>query len=199
MVYYDANNQPVGYDVEMVSRFAIHMGMVPEFTMMAYEAIGPYVTSGKADMSSAALTITDEREDGMIFGEPSVITQAVLVVPKSGEDVLDYTDFADKDVAVITGVLTYDTTEKIGGRPVNYNDSSSAAEDVRQGRVAGYMHALTAIQVMASQLDGFAAVRYPSPRRFSPHKSGAYPMNRRLSTASTHFSPPSRTMGRWPT
>ncbi len=162
MVYYDANNQPVGYDVEMVSRFAIHMGMVPEFTMMAYEAIGPYVTSGKADMSSAALTITDEREDGMIFGEPSVITQAVLVVPKSGEDVLDYTDFADKDVAVITGVLTYDTTEKIGGRPVNYNDSSSAAEDVRQGRVAGYMHALTAIQVMASQLDGFAAVPVPT-------------------------------------
>jgi len=166
LIYFDANNEPAGFDVEMISLFAQHMGMKPEFTMMAYEAIGPYVVSGKADMSSATLTITDERKKGMIFGEPSVITQAVLIVPKTGADkvsekAIDYTYFAGKEIAVMTGVLTYITTEKIGGKPINYNDSSSAAEDVRQGRVAGYMHALSAVQVMAAQLGGFEAIAVP--------------------------------------
>ncbi|MCL2662236.1 MAG: transporter substrate-binding domain-containing protein, partial [Oscillospiraceae bacterium] len=77
------------------------------------------------------------------------------------EEPLDYTYFEGKDIAVITGVLTYNTTERIGGNPVNYNDSSSAAEDVRQGRVAGYMHTLTAVQVMAAQLNGFEAIAVP--------------------------------------
>ncbi|MDR2713710.1 MAG: ABC transporter permease subunit [Clostridiales bacterium] len=73
----------------------------------------------------------------------------------------DYTDFAGKNIAVITGVLTYNTTEKIGGKPIEYKDSASAAEDVRQGRVAGYMHALTAVQVMAARLDGFETITVP--------------------------------------
>ena len=73
----------------------------------------------------------------------------------------DYTDFKGKDIAVITGVLTYNTTEKIGANPVNYNNSSSAVEDVRNGRVAGYMHALTLVQVIAAQSEGFEVIAVP--------------------------------------
>jgi len=83
LIYFDANNAPVGFDVELMSRFAQHMGMRPEFIMMPYEAIGPYVVSGKADMSAATLTLSSEREAGMIFGRASLISQAVLVVPKA--------------------------------------------------------------------------------------------------------------------
>ena len=166
--YFDANGRPTGMDYEVVSRFALHMGMSLDITMMAYEAIGPYVISGKADMSACYLTVTEDRGQSVIFGDPIVSTQGVLIVPKADGGApaaanrpLDYTDFKGKDIAVITGVLTYNTTEKIGAIPVNYNDSASAAEDVRQGRVAGFMHALTAVQVMAAQLDGFEVVPIP--------------------------------------
>ena len=64
----------------------------------------------------------------------------------------DYTYFAGKDIAVITGVLTYSTTESIGGNPVAYPNSSAAVEDLQAGRVAGFMHALSAVQVIADQL-----------------------------------------------
>jgi len=94
LIYFDANNEPAGFDVDIMSRFAIHMGMKLEITMMAYDAIVPYVVTGKADMSACTLTLTDEREEGIIFGEPSVITQAVLIIPKSagsdGREVLDH-------------------------------------------------------------------------------------------------------------
>ena len=166
LIYLDANGDSVGFDIDIMSRFAQHMGMKLDLTLMAYEAIVPYVISGKADMSACTLTVTDEREEGIIFGDPSVVTQAVLIVPKAAAGssqaaARSAADFAGKDIAVITGALTWNTTEKINAHPVNYNDSSSAAEDVRKGRVAGYMHALTAVQVMASQLDGFEAVAVP--------------------------------------
>ena len=160
-IYYDADGAPTGLDYELINRFALHIGVDLEISMMAYDAIIPYVISGKADMSSCYFTITDERGESVLFGDPTIVTRAVLIVPsgdgtRTAGDKTDY--FKGKDIAVITGALTYNTTEKIGASPVNYNDSSSAAEDVRKGRVAGYMHALTAVQVMAAQLDGFETV-----------------------------------------
>jgi polar amino acid transport system substrate-binding protein len=84
LIYFDANGKPAGFDVDMMSRFALHMGMKLEIEMMNYDAIIPYVLSGKADMSACTVTVTDERGEGVIFGEPSVITPAVLIVPKTG-------------------------------------------------------------------------------------------------------------------
>jgi polar amino acid transport system substrate-binding protein len=95
---------------------------------------------------------------------PAALIAALLTAcaPQRGEAAsFTVTDFAGKDVAVITGVLTVNTTRLIGGNPIEYNDSAAAAEDVRQGRVAGYMHALTAVQVMAAQMEGFEVVPIP--------------------------------------
>ena len=83
-IYFDANGEPAGFDVEMISLFAQHMGMKTDFTMMAYEAVISYVISGKADMSACMFAITEERQEGMLFGEPSLIMQAVLIVPTGG-------------------------------------------------------------------------------------------------------------------
>ena len=165
--YFDANGRATGFDIDLMSRFALHLGMDMEVQIMSYDAIIPYVISGRADMSACQFTVTDERGESVLFGAPTIVTQSVLIVPKGAgasadeSRPLDYTAFAGKDIAVITGALTYNTAQKIDANPVNYNDSASAAEDVRKGRVAGYMHALTAIQVMASQLDGFEAIPVP--------------------------------------
>ena len=80
LIYLDAYGEPVGFDVEMVSRFAQHLGMNVEFTMMTYESIIPHVLSGRADMSGATLDVTAERSESVLFGDPIVITQAVLIV-----------------------------------------------------------------------------------------------------------------------
>ena len=172
--YFDENGSPTGYDYELISRFAQHLGMKPEITMMSYDGIIPCVNSGRADMSACVFTITGERGESTLFGAPTIVTRAVLIVPKGASNAArprDYTDFAGKNIAVITGVLTYHTTEEIGAKPVDYEDSASAAEEVRQGRVAGYMHALTAVQVMASQLKGFEVI--PIPKKIFSAQIGA--------------------------
>ncbi len=161
--YYNANNEPVGLDHEMVNRFARHLGMTVEVSIMSYGGILPEVTAGKADMSSCLYAITEERQESICFGNPSIFSQGVLIVPKSAKSVRSYTDFAGKDIGVIIGSLTYNTTEKIGGIPHEYADSAAPTEDVRLGRMAGFMHALSAARVMANELgdDTFEVVAVP--------------------------------------
>jgi polar amino acid transport system substrate-binding protein len=84
LIYFDAHGELAGFDVEMMSRFAQYMKMDLKIEIMNFDAIIPYVILGKADMSACTVTVTDERGEGVIFGEPSVITPSVLFVLKSG-------------------------------------------------------------------------------------------------------------------
>ena len=82
-VYYDANNELTGFDTELTRRFAQYMGMTVDTAVMSYEGIIPTVISGKADMSACLYTITEERKQNMIFGDPTIVTQGVLIVKKT--------------------------------------------------------------------------------------------------------------------
>ena len=83
-------------------------------------------------------------------------------IQPSGTEELVYTDFEGEKLAVLTGGLTVFTAESIGATPVYLDDSSTAAEDVRKGNVAGYLTTLTGARVMATQLEGFQVVPIPS-------------------------------------
>lgn len=80
--YIGENGEVIGMDVDIMSRFAQSLGMGVDIRIMSYDAIAPFIVSGKGDMSCATLTITDERQQGMLFGAPTVVTHGVLVVNK---------------------------------------------------------------------------------------------------------------------
>ncbi|MDR2545897.1 MAG: ABC transporter permease subunit [Lachnospiraceae bacterium] len=80
-IYLDANGDPTGFDYELINLFAMHLGMDLDLTFMSYDAIIPYVISGRANMSACLFTITEERGANVIFGAPTVTTLAVLIVP----------------------------------------------------------------------------------------------------------------------
>ena len=79
--YYE-NGVLVGFDMEMVQRFALYLGMDVDVIIVDYEDIDDVVTSGRVDMSAATWAVTDERLETIIFGEPSLVTEAVLIVKK---------------------------------------------------------------------------------------------------------------------
>jgi polar amino acid transport system substrate-binding protein len=85
----------------------------------------------------------------------------------------DYTDFEGTYIGVIPGSLTIDTTERINATPQFYTTSSSATEEVRRGRIEGFMEALSIVQIMASTLgtDTFAAI--PVPKEIFSYSAGA--------------------------
>ena len=57
-----------------------------------------------------------------------------------GDTERDYTYFAGRKLAMMAGTLAYMTAEQIGANTVSYSDVSAAAEDVRRGRVDGYIY-----------------------------------------------------------
>ena len=154
--YQDPQGNPIGFGADKISRFALHLGMRPEFTFMPYEAITPFVVAGNADMSAATKSLEDERKEDMYFGEPSIVTRAVLIVRRGTRLNIDINDLIGQNIAVLMSALTYSTTQRIGGIPVIYNNTPSAIDDVRLGRVFGYMESLSflrsSIALMGSDL-----------------------------------------------
>ena len=69
------------------------------------------------------------------------------------KDYRDHTDFVGERIGVITGSLMEYTTLEIGGIPVFYNDTASGIEDVRHGRINGFMWAFTASNVMIESVN----------------------------------------------
>ncbi|MDR2600531.1 MAG: ABC transporter permease subunit, partial [Oscillospiraceae bacterium] len=84
-----------------------------------------------------------------------------------------YTDFEGKYIGVIPGSLTVDTTEIIKAIPQFYSDSSSAIEDMRRGRIEGFMEALTIVKIMASTLGTDTFVAIPVPKEIFSYGTGA--------------------------
>ena len=81
-IYYNSQGLPTGLDYEMTSRFAEHLGMNLEPLSMSYEAVLVSVKSGKVDMSACLYTVTEERSENIIFGDPFIYNQVIIVALK---------------------------------------------------------------------------------------------------------------------
>lgn len=64
------NNELVGFDIEMMTRFAASMGKRPKFLTMEFGALIAALASGKVDLIAAEIFITPERQLRIDFSEP---------------------------------------------------------------------------------------------------------------------------------
>ena len=85
LVYLDANGDLTGFDIEIGNLFAQHLGMTPEYFSMSYDAVIPFVISGKADMSACSYIITQERKSMVLMGDPTIISKIVLIIKREAQ------------------------------------------------------------------------------------------------------------------
>ena len=85
MSYVSGNGQSLGYEVELVSLIAKELGMKLEITQSTFNALIQMLVSGRADIVSGAISITDERKESIDFAPTHYIGGSVLVV--RGEDI----------------------------------------------------------------------------------------------------------------
>lgn len=93
--YRDDDGEVVGFDVDIVDLVAEELGQEQEFVDSGFESIvsGEALTNNTCDISAAAITITEEREEVVAFSDPYYDSfQALAVLPDS-----DVTDLADMD------------------------------------------------------------------------------------------------------
>ena len=185
--YLDPQGNPIGFGAEMISLFAQHIGMRPDFNFMPYENILPYVVSGRADVSAATLSIDDDRKEMVFFGEPCISTRAVLIVLKGKNVGVDLNYFTRQWVGVISGSLTHNVAQKIGSTPIVYHDRSSAINDVRNGKILGFMDQLSHLTMTASFLENDIFEVIPIPRELEHVNIAAFSNNKEIIDSFNRF------------
>ena len=73
----------VGYEIEVLQHFAKEYGYRLEFVSMTFDAILPGVVSGKYDIGTGGMTITEERAQSVDFSESYLTVDVVMVVKAS--------------------------------------------------------------------------------------------------------------------
>lgn len=75
----------VGIDAEMAQAVADKLGMELKIEDMEFDSIINAVTSGKADMGVAGLTVTEDRLKSVDFSDPYTTATQVIIVRKDAE------------------------------------------------------------------------------------------------------------------
>ena len=79
-VCYVKDGALVGYEVEVLQHFAKEYGYRLEFISMTFDAILPGVVSGKYDIGTGGMTITEERAQSVDFSESYMTVDVIMVV-----------------------------------------------------------------------------------------------------------------------
>jgi polar amino acid transport system substrate-binding protein len=84
--YVAADESIIGFDIELITRFAEATNRKLEIQNMAFSAILPTLSSGKADIGMSCITITEERKEMVLFTDPIYYETAMAVYRISTSD-----------------------------------------------------------------------------------------------------------------
>lgn len=132
--YYDGE-EIVGIDAEIAAAIADELGMELKIEDMAFDSIIAAVTSGKADIGAAGMTVTPEREKSVSFTDPYARATQVIIV-KEGSDVTSPDDLVGKTVGVQLGTTGDIYAEDIENATVErYNKGFEAVQALTQDKI----------------------------------------------------------------
>ena len=75
----------VGYDVDIAARFCKVNGYRLDITQMTFDSVLAAVQTGKCDFAACCITITEERQESMLFSSPNYHSGIVMTVMKTGK------------------------------------------------------------------------------------------------------------------
>lgn len=103
-MYKDANNQPAGYDVEVLKLLAADLGVELEISDLEFDALIPGMLAGQFDLISVGLVGRPARLEQMWFSCPYVpYRQVVVVNNEAGITGLDQLDSGDVTITALIG------------------------------------------------------------------------------------------------
>jgi polar amino acid transport system substrate-binding protein len=79
-ISYIKDGEATGYEMELLVQFAKEYGYGLEMSYVTFDAILPGVTTGKYDIGTGAVTITEERAQSVSFSESHLTVDVVMVV-----------------------------------------------------------------------------------------------------------------------
>ena len=140
--YYEGS-EIVGIDAEIGAALAEKLGMDFKIEDMEFDSIIPAVTSGKASMGMAGMTVTEDRLKSVDFSD-SYATGVQAIIVKEGSDITSvddlFADGASHKIGVQTGttgdLYTTDDIEGAGlGTVERFQKGADAVLALTQGKI----------------------------------------------------------------
>ncbi len=133
--YYEGDNI-VGIDAEIAQAVADKLGLTLKIEDMEFDSIITAVSTGKADMGLAGMTVTEERKQNVNFSDTYATGVQVVIVPEDS-DIASVDDLAGKKIGVqlsTTGDIY--CTDDFGEENVEeYNKGNDAVMALKSGKV----------------------------------------------------------------
>lgn len=148
------DNDIVGIDVEIAKAIAEKMGMELQIEDMAFDAIIPAVTSGKADFGAAGMTVTEECQRSVEFTDTYANSNQVAIV-KEDSDITGSADLEGKTIGVQLGT-TGDAlaTELKDATVERYNKGLEAVQSLTQGKIDAVVIDQATAQAFVKKTEG---------------------------------------------
>ena len=140
---YLEGDKVVGIDVDIAQAIADKLDMELQIDNIQFDSIIPAVTSGKADIGIAGMTVTDERKESVDFTD-SYATGVQVIIVKEGSKIKKADDLfvegADITVGVQLGTTgdiycTDDMAKYKSGQVEEYNKGADAVQALVSGKI----------------------------------------------------------------
>ena len=152
-------NEIVGIDAEIAAAIAEKMGCTLEIEDIAFDSIIAEVSSGKADMGLAGMTVTEDRKQNVDFSETYAHSSQVIIVPE-GSEITSVDALAGLTVGVQTGTTgdLYASDDDTIGSIERYAKGMEAVMALQQTKVDAVIIDRATAQAFLAEVDGLTIV-----------------------------------------
>ena len=146
--FQDESGDFVGFEIDLVNEVAERLGAEVEIVNIPFNGLFSAVQSGRIDVATSSITITDERLESVSFAQPYYDSDQSLTVASGGPASLD--EMEGMTVGVDTGstgdMWATDHAEEYGFADIRrYEGLSPAMLDLTAGRIDGYISDIPAL------------------------------------------------------
>ncbi|AQW81064.1 amino acid ABC transporter, periplasmic arginine/lysine/histidine-binding protein [Campylobacter pinnipediorum subsp. pinnipediorum] len=132
--FIDDNNNPAGFDIELMQAVAKKVGFELELNNISFDGLIPALKAGKIDAIMSAMSATEDRRKSVDFSDTYYSTEN-LFIRKKGSDV-NQNSLVDKQIGVQLGTLQESAAKKIEGAKVIPADNVlSAIMGLKAGKI----------------------------------------------------------------
>lgn len=156
---YHEGNDIKGIDVEICQAVAEKLGLKLEIEDVAFDAIIPEVTSGKADLAAAGMTVTEDRKQNMDFSDTYASAKQLILV-KDDSTLTGKDDLKGKKIGVQQGTTSdLMSTEDFGDDAVvRFSKSMEAVQALTQGKIDAVIVDSQTAEQFAKEVPGIKAL-----------------------------------------
>ena len=132
---YHDGDKIVGIDMDIADAIAKKLGLEVKVEDIAFDSVILEVTSGKADIGIAGMTVTDERKQNVDFSD-SYATGTQVIIVKEDSEIKSAADLEGKSIGVQLGT-TGDimATDIKDSKVEQYNKGMDAVQALSQGKI----------------------------------------------------------------